>query len=55
MPDGQCTGCPLALRLEQANYIIVELQHIIREQQHEIENHQAAAAGWPLGTGEATG
>ena len=55
MPNGTCTGCPLTQRLEQAQYIIVELQHLVRELRHEIANHEAGAAGWPLGAEEATG
>ena len=51
---GECEGCPLAERLRQAQYIIVELQHLVRELRHELANHEAGAAGWPLGE-EAAG
>jgi len=49
MAHEACERCPLVGELEFAHTLIVELQHLVRELRDELGNHQAAAAGWPLG------
>jgi hypothetical protein len=46
--ESDCETCPIIERLKFANDLIVELQHQIRELRHEVDNHAAGNAGWPL-------
>jgi len=48
----ECEGCLVLASLQAANETIVALQHVVRELRHEIENHRAVEAGWPLGREE---
>jgi len=43
----ECSDCLVLASLMAANDTIVALQHLVRELRHEVENHKAAAAGWP--------